>query len=333
MTESPHSTPDPPADAAPGPPPRLIALDGRHGGARLDLFLAAELSLSRGQVRRLLEAGSIRLDDRVLGLADKGREVPESGAIAVAAWRAPGDQQIHAEAASSPAPAVLAEGPGWVAIDKPAGMPVHPLREDEGGTVLGHVAARWPGVRGVGEGGLRSGVVHRLDVETSGVLLVATEEAAWQRLRGAFQRHEVLKRYRAIVAGRVETPDAGLAVELPLVVAKHRPAYVRVATDEELRRGRARVIRQTLRAIEPLGREGQATLVEVRPATGFLHQIRATLTHLGHPLLGDRRYADEATAALAPRHMLHASRVQLDEIEAEAPDAPDFEACLASLRR
>ncbi|NIR59804.1 MAG: RluA family pseudouridine synthase, partial [Gammaproteobacteria bacterium] len=77
---------------------------------------------------------------------------------------------------------VLARGAGWVAVDKPAGVPVHPLRADERGSVLAAVAARHPEVQGVGEGGLRSGVVHRLDVGTSGVLLVATAEDAWQRL-------------------------------------------------------------------------------------------------------------------------------------------------------
>ena len=77
---------------------------------------------------------------------------------------------------------VIARGPGWLAVDKPAGLPVHPFAEDETGTMLNAVLARRPEIFGVGEGGLRSGVVHRLDVDTSGVLLFASEAGSWRRL-------------------------------------------------------------------------------------------------------------------------------------------------------
>jgi 23S rRNA pseudouridine1911/1915/1917 synthase len=323
------------ATSRPAPPPRVIGLGAAARGVRLDLFLAAELGLSRGQVRRLLESGAVRLDGRPMRLGDKGLLLPGAGELEVASWRPPAEQAIPLPGAGARSgagaarPVVLAEGPGWLALDKPAGMPVHPLREDERDTVLGHVAARRPEVQGVGEGGLRSGVVHRLDVDTSGVLLVATDEATWRRLRDAFQRHAVEKTYRAIVSGRFDPPGGELRVRLPLVVARHRPSVVRVARDDEVARGRAREVRQTVRPIEQLA---GATLVEVRPVTGFLHQIRATLAHLGHPLLGDRRYADDAVAAEAPRHMLHATRVRFEEIDARAPLPDDFLACLEARR-
>jgi 23S rRNA pseudouridine1911/1915/1917 synthase len=295
---------------------------------RLDILLAAELELSRAQVRRLLASEAIWLDGRVLGLSDKGMPSPGSGTVEVTAWRAPADQVVKPERAEARL-SVLAAGPGWLAVDKPAGMPVHPLREGESGTVLGHVVTRHPEIHGVGEGGLRSGVVHRLDVDTSGVLLMATEAVAWQRIREAFQSHRVEKTYRAIVQGRFDPVGGELEMELPLVVARHRPAVVRVANEEEIRRGRARVIHQIVRPVEALR---DATLVEVRPTTGFLHQIRASLAHLGHALLGDGRYADEVIAGRAPRHMLHAARARFEEIDASAPDAADFAACLDGLR-
>ena len=125
---------------------------------------------------------------------------------------------------------ILAHGPGWLAVDKPAGMPVRPHAEDERGTVLNAIAALEPAVHGVGEGGLRSGVVHRLDVETSGVLLVATREDAWRRLRRAFAERRVEKVYFALVWGELASrPGEALEeVEVGLVVARHRPARVRV---------------------------------------------------------------------------------------------------------
>ena len=152
------------------PAPRRIQLESSHSAQRLDLFLVAELSLSRGQVRRLLERGAVRLDGQPLALRDKGRSLPAQGWLEVEAFRSAADERVLP--ARGPAPAILGEGKGWLAVDKPPGLPVHPLRADESETVIGHLIQRWPELQGLGEGGLRSGVVHRLDVETSGVQLV-----------------------------------------------------------------------------------------------------------------------------------------------------------------
>jgi 23S rRNA pseudouridine1911/1915/1917 synthase len=216
---------------------------------------------------------------------------------------------------------VLAEGAGWSVVDKPPGMPVHPRREDERGTALGFLAARHPEVVGVGEGGLRSGVVHRLDVETSGCLAFAWREDAWQRLRDAFRRHRMEKVYRALALGRLR---GGGELALEMVVAQHRPARVRVAA------GGHRT-ELAWRALEPLR---GATLVEVRPRTGFLHQIRAAFAHLGHPLAGDARYGarEAGDPSGATRTLLHASRLAGEGLEAAAPDPPDLRAALAALR-
>jgi 23S rRNA pseudouridine1911/1915/1917 synthase len=157
------------------------------------------------------------------------------------------------------------------------------------------------------------------------VLLVATQQAPWERLRRAFAEHRVEKVYRAIVLGRVL--GAGSA-ELPLVTARHRPARVRVAELDE----RARGARIGILSYRPLEVFDAATLLEVRPRTGFLHQIRVTLAHLGHPVAGDRSYGPPEDATGATRHMLHAARVAFEEIAAESPDAPDFAALLARLR-
>jgi 23S rRNA pseudouridine1911/1915/1917 synthase len=187
------------------------------------------------------------------------------------------------------------------------------------------VAARHPEIQGVGEGGLRSGVVHRLDVDTSGVVLFASAEPAWQRLRAAFAEHRVEKVYRALVRGRLLEPGKAA---LPLALARHRPARVRVVTGRERRR--ARSVRQGVLSWRPLEVFEAATLVEVRPVTGFLHQIRVVLAHRGHPLLGDVAYGGDA--AEAPRHMLHAARVAFEEVVAESPDPEDFAALCRRLR-
>src|SRR5690606_38077551 len=138
------------------------------------VWLARTLALSRAQARRLLTRGQVQLNGQLAVEADKGRVLCSGDGINVEAFVAP--------ALQSPIPqpqielSVVAQGDGWVVIDKPAGMAVHPLAPDERDTVLNGAIARWPELAGVGEGGLRSGVVHRLDVDTSGCLAIATRQ-------------------------------------------------------------------------------------------------------------------------------------------------------------
>ena len=318
-------------------PPRELEVPAEFAGGRLDRVLATLLGVSRRHVRQLLARGAISLNRRAAQLENKGDPVAAGDRLRVVEIRPPALAQVI------PQPdlplSVLASGPGWLAVDKPAGMAVHPLHEGETGTVLNALAARQPEVQGVGEAGLRSGVVHRLDVDTSGVLLLATNARVWGRLRGAFREHRVEKVYRAIVWG--EFTD-NLEMEVGLAVAQHRPARVRVVAEQtQLAEAGAGVwrVQQRVRPIEVLT---GATLVEVRPRTGFLHQVRATLAHLGHPIVGDATYGgrlepgDVGLAEAGPgrdgmraeRHMLHAAVASVDEISAEAPDPADFAAVL-----
>jgi 23S rRNA pseudouridine1911/1915/1917 synthase len=303
-------------------PFRTLTVDDAEAGGRLDVFLASRLSLSRAQARRLLARGAVRIDARRLTEGAKGERVQVGTTLTVERFTRPEHERVQPEPAAPLA--ILAAGRGWLAVDKPAGTPVHPLEPDETGTVLNAVAARHPEIQGVGEAGLRSGVVHRLDVDTSGALLFATAEDRWAELRAAFAEHRVSKLYRALVRGRLEGDGA---IELAFVTARHRPARVRVVDPREHTRG-ARTGSLRWRCLE---RFADASYVEVRPRTGHLHQIRATFEHLGHPLLGDRVYGGARPDDPA-RHMLHAQRVAIGDVAAESPEPADFAAALARLR-
>jgi len=303
-------------------PRQFLPIREEDRGERLDRFLADHLGLSRSQVRRLLARGAVSVGGRSVDENAKGLNLQPGPVVEVTPFARPEDER------ALPCPhrslRVLARGSGWLAVDKPAGTPVHPLRQDETDTVLNAVIAEHPEIHGVGEGGLRSGVVHRLDVDTSGVLFFATQEEAWLRLRRAFSEHLVEKCYRALVIGALEGEGS---LEIGLVTARHRPARVRVVDEAELERARGVHIGVLhWRSLEIFG---SATLVEVRPKTGFLHQIRVSLAHLGFPVLGDRRYGPANDPIAVPRQMLHATHARWGEVEASSPDPDDFREVLA----
>lgn len=296
---------------------------------RLDAAAAAVAGVSRRRAQRLIADGMVTLNGRLAMAGDKGRLVAASDVVEVS-------ERVGLVVPEPDSPlTVLDEGEGWVAVDKPAGVPVHPLREGETGTLLNAVAGRYPGVQGVGEsggeGGLKSGVVHRLDVETSGVLLVALDETRWQRFRAAFAEHATEKLYTAVVAGR---PRAVGQADLRLAITRHKPARVEAIPPDPDHPHFAASRRCTL-SWRTTQRLAEATRLEVSLDTGFLHQIRATFAHLGHPVLGDPIYGGEVSSPNAPaphRLMLHAAALRLDEIDIQCPPPTEFVAAVTALK-
>jgi RluA family pseudouridine synthase len=204
---------------------------------------------------------------------------------------------------------LLLERPSFVAVDKPAGLNVIPGRTGEG-----------PCARELLRGQLSRDVwvVHRLDRDTSGVLLFALDAPMHRTLSMAFENGEVKKRYLALVEGRIDGP-----LELTFPIAAGRKGRMRVQAD-----GKAS---QTL--VEPLEHFANATLVAAEPQTGRTHQIRVHLSHAGHPLLFDHQYRHTAQSTLIARTPLHAARLEWKDVVVESPLPPDFEAALAALRQ
>lgn len=298
-----------------------ITVGDDQAGMRVDRLVADWRGVSRAAVLRLLEAGGLTINGRSLGRSDKGRVVLPGDVLAIA------DGFMHGETirpGDSQALDILAEGAGWVAVNKPAGMPVRPHELNEAGSVLNHLVASYPQINGVGEGGLRSGVVHRLDNDTSGVLIVATEQDTWQQLRERFAKHDIEKRYCAILQG---TPDEEGSLELPLRVSQHRPARV-VVCDGQRPHVEARDCSLAWRVIERLG--NHASLVEVDLHTGFLHQVRVMMAHLGCPVMGDAVYGHAQSQA--PRQMLHAASLRFEDQSIEAPLPEDMQRVMQRLR-
>jgi 23S rRNA pseudouridine1911/1915/1917 synthase len=281
-------------------PERSLEVGPAEAGQRLDAVVARALGLSRGWVRKLLDAERVLLAGKP---AAKGVILRAGDRIDVLAFARPEAGPLANPEIALP---VLRESAGLIAVDKPAGLPVHPLDPDETHTALNALVARHPELVGIGEGGLRSGVVHRLDPGTSGVLVFALREEAWRAARAAFTAKRVAKRYVA----RVHGAFAGeREVELML---ENRGAHVRVVGSG----GRLAV--SHIRALET---GAETSLVEIAMRTGVRHQIRATLAELGHPVVGDRLYG--STVELG-RHWLHAASIAWDDFAAEAELPPEL---------
>lgn len=308
-----------------------FTIDTTEAGARLQQVLARRFSLSLSQSNRLLDRGLVQVDHWIAKRKHKGYKLSLRQVVKVAEFVPPQDQRAMANA--EPPIEILAadDERGWVIVNKPAGVPVHPLEPEESDTVLSALIARTPSIHGIGEGGLRSGVVHRLDIDTSGTLLFATKQDAWKRMRQAFAEHRTTKLYRAIVLGQLH----GEGDERMLLhIAQHKPAMVRVvdaALAESDRPAGTRLCDLHWRAIETFN---DATLVEVNLGTGFLHQIRAMFANLGHPVAGDRHYQIDASmdTTAATRPMLHASYLRVEEAEARCEVPEDFSLVLDRLR-
>ena len=180
------------------PEQRSFVVTGPDAAMRLDHYLrerVSGLSLSRRQLMSLFQAGHVRVNGR---LASKGTRVQSGDRIELAGIPA----ETGPEADDDLPLRIIYEDSQLIAVDKPAGIPSHALRAGERGTVVSALLARYPELRGVGYRELESGLLHRLDGDTSGLLLAARDQATFETLRAAHERGEFEKRYLALVRGR-----------------------------------------------------------------------------------------------------------------------------------
>ncbi len=288
---------------------------------RLDLFLSQRLSdLSRSRIQRLIKGGAILLN---------GQPARPSQLVA------PGDcitLRLAEPPSSEPQPQplpleILYEDESLLVINKPAGMVVHPAPGHTGDTLVNALLHHRPALAQAGLTPQRPGIVHRLDRDTSGLLLVAANPTALEALQRAFRRREVEKHYLALVYGAVAPLQA--AIEAP--IARDPANRLRMAVVEG-----GRYARTEYTVLEHLS---GASLLDVNLLTGRTHQIRVHLASIGFPVVGDRTYGHRRESIRAPRQMLHAARLSLRHPQSgvplcfEAPLPEDFVGVLQSLRK
>lgn len=265
-------------------------------GRRLDVTLARRIpELSRDRARALIEDGSVRVGGR---LVRKGYRVAAGDQVTLETW--PARVDFHALPDPGLALHVILETDAYVVVDKAAGVPSHPLKQAELGTVANALVARYPEMRGVGYHKREPGILHRLDIDTSGVMLAARNQETFEALRAQLRSGRIEKRYLARCHGTVPAP---IVIDTPIANDPRDRRRVRACTNaRESKRLSAQPARTEVLSSTPAE---HGSLVEVRANHARRHQIRAHLASIGHPLLGDLLYGGSRLTKL-DRHLLHA---------------------------
>jgi 23S rRNA pseudouridine1911/1915/1917 synthase len=290
---------------------RSFTVQPEEAGERLDRFLVRRCpELGRRGAASLIERGLVQVGGR---RASKGARLLAGDVV-----RAPLDFGFAPASEAAPLDVRL-ERADLVVVEKPAGQPTAPLAPGETGTLGGALLARYPEMRGIGYREREPGIIHRLDTRTSGLVIAARTQLAFEVLRDALRAHRLDKRYLAIVEA-AGLPDE-VRIDLPLALERGGSGRVLAVTPGADVKGAV----ECLSVVRVLERRGRFALVDVAASRAFRHQVRVHLSAAGWPIAGDREYGGARREALAARHALHASHVAWagdERVPAFAVDSP-----------
>ncbi len=273
---------------------------------------------SRRVAQELVERGLVRINGR---RSKKSEIVGADDRIEVAATNRRAVIEPNADLTLE----VLHEDAAVIVVNKPGGVPCHPIHADERDTVMNAVVARFPDVATVGVKPLEGGLVHRLDNGTSGALLIARNRGTFDKLRDAIRAGRITRRYEALVAGSLERKT-----EIDTPIAHHAKNARKMIVGDLSSANPKRAGRPASTVVEPIRRVGEFTLLSIAPKTGSRHQIRVHLASIGHPIVGDVLYGGPASDTLAHgRFWLHLCDVAFDSpavghVKVTAPIPPDL---------
>jgi 23S rRNA pseudouridine1911/1915/1917 synthase len=207
---------------------------------------------------------------------------------------------------------IIFEHSDFLIINKPAGISVHPSEKETSGTLANGLLQKFPEIKNIGENFLRPGIVHRLDKETSGILIIAKNQTAFQYFKKLFQDRKIQKTYLAWAWGTLKNKTG--TIEAYLGKSSQNPTKQAVSHNPE------KLInpKQALTSYQVLEERENKSLLELKPKTGRKHQIRLHLHSLGHPIVGDKKYFNKKIKALNKnfsRHLLHAQKIEFKYLD------------------
>lgn len=303
-------------------------------GKRLDKFLAGKIpDHSRAVLQKLIKDKKILLGGKE---AKASVKLKAGDAVSV---------EFEEKIDLTPDPSVkfriIHDEKDFAVIDKPAGLVVYPGTKHEEKTLVNGLLARWPEIKNVGDppvGGLRPGIVHRLDKDTSGLMIIAKNNDAFQYFKNLFKEKKVGKTYIALIYGKME--ERGGVIDFPIRRSRTNPVK-QVAVKGGKSDSEAREAVTNFKVLKYFTDKSgnQYTLVEAKPKTGRMHQIRAHLAAMGHSIIGDDIYklSGETPPENVKRHLLHAASLRFTsisgkplEFSSEPPD--DFSGFLRVLK-
>lgn len=279
-------------------------------GERLDRVVAQMMGISRARARTIVDEGGVTVDGDVGEASDRVR-----GGVAIEIPPTAPEPELEPEPVEFE---IVLEDDDLIVVDKPAGVLTHPAPRSREGTLAAGLLHRFPEIRGVGQTD-RWGLVHRLDRDTSGLLVVARTEQGYGTLLDAMKQRKISRRYLALVAGRFPVPTG--TIEAPITKDTRHPTRMKVHPE-----GKAAVTHYE--EVEPIGKDD--TLIEVTLETGRTHQIRVHLAAIDHPVIGDRVYGPGTNVRGMERHFLHAHRLSFShpvtgaEIDLTSPLPPEL---------
>jgi 23S rRNA pseudouridine1911/1915/1917 synthase len=277
----------------------VTTVPGALGGERLDRVVAVLLECTRSEASALVAAGAVMVEGTV---TIRGATRVEEGARVEINQSVPEDSG-DLEADPSVDVPIVFEDAHVIVVDKPAGLVVHPGAGNQTGTLVHGLLAHDPSIAIVGQPG-RPGIVHRLDKDTSGLLVVARSADAYRSLTAQLKSRTITRRYLALVWGQLDAPRG--VIDAPIGRSARTPTRMTVSA-------RGREARTSYEVVEAYVEPAAASLLRCSLDTGRTHQIRVHLAAIGHPVVGDDRYGGrrEPAADLA-RFFLHAAQLEFD---------------------
>lgn len=317
---------------------KKIIVDQESAGKRLDVFLSAELGMSRSQAQKMIENNQIEINGHApkkygeivkegneIALKHTSTETPKHNAAITtrldSRWSlysrsgCGNDKKIVREISAEPK--IMAETPDYVVVDKPSGLLTHPTQADEKETLSGWLANKYPEMKKVGDDPARPGIVHRLDKEASGLLVAARTQKMFDYLKAQFKNRTIEKEYIVLVHGKVAKDWD----EINFPIGRSETSAKMAAMPRTVRGLPSEAGKEAASEFEVEQRFVNFTLLKVKIHTGRMHQIRAHLFAYNHPVVGDPLYFQKKRKSVwdkkCGRLFLHCSRLGFADLSGE----------------